>query len=111
MSSEPHSGERPQAGGLTSPHLRHPPPTALGSNRHDRFGPGEHSRNVMVPPGGYMTLCACGHDDGTIAIAPWAWCSRACRTEPGPCRAEWLACLPMTTRSALADKSASARPG
>ncbi len=52
-----------------------------------------------------------GHDDGTMAIGPWAWFSTACRTEPGPRRPGWLACLPMTTRSARADNPASARPG
>ena len=58
-----------------------------------------------------VALCPRGHDDGTMAIGPWAWFSTACRTEPGPRRPGWLAYLPMTTRSARADNPASARPG
>ena len=49
--------------------------------------------------------------EGTTATGPCAWLRTACRTEPGPCIPGCLACLPMTTRSARADRPTSARPG
>ena len=46
-----------------------------------------------------------------MAMVPCAWFRTACLTVPGPCRLGCLACLPMTTRSARADRPTSARAG
>src|SRR5690349_10364759 len=48
-------------------------------------------------------------DDGTTATGASAWFKTACLTEPGP-GTRGSACLPMTTRSARADRPTSARP-
>ena len=49
--------------------------------------------------------------DGTRAIGPCAWLSTACRIGPGPCGPGCSPCLPMTTRSARADRPIRARAG
>jgi hypothetical protein len=46
--------------------------------------------------------------EGTVTTGPCAWLSTACMTGPGP----WCSDrLPRITRSARADRPASARPG
>ncbi len=77
-------------------------------------GPSSRAERGGMPAGGRRCHGARppdAQDEGTTAMGPCAWFRTACLTEPGPCSPGCSACLPMTTRSARADRPTRARPG
>jgi hypothetical protein len=84
---------------------------ALPANAGTFWQAAAHRRHTPVPATHARSRAARSQDDGTTAMGPSAWFRTACLTEPGPGRPWRLSCLPMTTRSARADRPASARPG